>query len=292
MAVRIGDIEFTAIQNIRTVESRTTIRHTIPGQSGSGRTDLGREATQLELTGFVSDAETIEAIETLREAQNESRPLAFAAEIAAGVEFADVTIENMALQQMSGYKQRYQFSITVMEYTEPPASAAAATDAVSASISTDADSWAANELAAGELLENPVGIPDALKANPGLLDSLNMDSLSGALSSLKDSLSGGAFGAIMQAISKIDFAKVVDLVQKLKDAGSLSEFLQKMVDEGLSDICEMLGVDPDLVDAIIAVAQGGTDFLDKLKKVIEKGGNVIEAIKDFKLTADFEGLGV
>ena len=292
MSVRIGDIEFTAIQNMRTLENRTTVRHNIPGQAGSGRVDLGRQPTSLELTGFVADSETINAIEGLREAQNESRPLAFAAEIAAGFEFADVTIENLSMNQLAGYRQRYQFSITVTEYTEPPQPAGATELAVNAELSADADSWASAELDAGALLEDPSGLAGALGENAGLLDSLDMGSLGDSLSGLVDSIGGGEFGSILQAISEIDFNKVVELVQAIQEAGSLGEFLQKMVDEGLSDLCEMLGVDPDLVDAIIAVAQGGTDFLDKLKKVIEKGENVYNTIKDFKLTADFSDLGV
>ena len=125
MPVRIGSIELTGLQDIRTADTRSLVQQRGPGQAGSVAQDLGREPVVVTMEGLLLGDDPHAALEELRQAQTDARPLAFAADAIAGAELTDVLIEDLQVRQLSGYRERYTFHLRVREYTEPPEPAGA-----------------------------------------------------------------------------------------------------------------------------------------------------------------------
>ena len=151
MAVRIGSIELSGLQDIRTVDARNLVQQRGPGQSGSVAQDLGREPLTVVMEGLLLGDDPNAALEELRGAQTDARPLAFAADAIAGAELTDVLIQDLKVRQLAGFRLQYWFHLEVREYTEPPESpgSAAAAVAVAAAVcvSLRAANWVVDSAA-------------------------------------------------------------------------------------------------------------------------------------------------
>jgi len=281
MTVRIGPIELNGVQELHTEESRTLVEQRVPEQQGSVFQDLGREPVTVILEGLLFSAEALSGLERLREAQIKAEPLAFAADVVVGTELTDVIIEDLRVRQVAGYQHRYRYTLRLREYKQPPQPADAALAPVNDSVAADADVWGADSLAAASVLQNPAGLPAALLENPGLLDQLSAGDLGASIAQNADLLSGSNFSGILQAISKIDPAKALELIQAVRDADSLGGFLQKYADEGLDFLSDLTGVDLSKAGSLIRALAGGLEFLKKLQEVGERAGKLIKDVGDF-----------
>ncbi len=284
MTVRIGSIELLGLQDIRTEDARSLVPQRGPGQAGSVFQDLGREPIRVVLEGVLLGDETQEALEELRQAQQRAEPLSFAADVISGAELTDVLISELELRQLAGHRDRYAFFMRVEEYTEPPEPPGASLAAVDAGIGADAAEFAQGGLDAAGVLQDPGSLMDAVGANPGLLDHLSAGELGGVLGEIGDSLSAGDFGGLMNAIGELDIQKIGDLINELKDVGSLGEFIEKFADEGLNLLEELTGIDlseiQDVLELVQAVASSG-DFLAKLQRVGDEGAALVDAVSGF-----------
>lgn len=281
MAIRIGGIEFAGVQDIYTEESRSLVEQRSPEQQGSVFQDLGREPVTIILDGLLFTADTLPDLEKLREAQLKGQPLSFAADIAVGTELTQVLIEDVRVRQIAGYQNRYRYSLRLREFNEPPQSVDAAQAPVNAAIAADADTWAADSLAAAEVLDNPANLPAVLSAQPGVLDHLSADDLGASIAQNAGQLGGKDYSAILSAVKNIDPAKAIALIQAIRDADSLGDLLQKYADDGLDILSDLTGVDLSKAGSLIKALGGGLEFLKKLKQVSEKAGKLAQDIGSF-----------
>lgn len=280
MAVRIGKIELTGLQNLHTEETRTLVEQRVPEQQGSAFQDLGREPVTLLLDGFLHGEDATAALETLRTAQAKAEPLAFAAEIAVGMELTEVIIESFRVRQVAGYRSRYRFALRVREHVEPPEPAGAATAAVARSAQADAAAWGSDNLAAAGVLQDPAGLPEALAANPGMLDALDMGDMAGSLAGSMDALSAGQLDGVVGAIAGRDPARAEALFGGLRQSGSLGAMLAKYAGSG---IAFLRNVDPQKLTGLVKAFSGGLEFLQQLAKVAQAGGRLTEDIRRLEL---------
>ena len=290
MTVRIGPIELSGVQDLHTEESRTLVEQRVPEQQGSVFQDLGREPVTVILEGLLFSAEALNGLERLREAQVKAEPLAFAADVVVGTELTDVIIEDLRVRQVAGYQHRYRYTLRLREYKQPPQPADAALVPVNDSVAADTDAWGADSLAAAAVLQDPASLPGALLENPGLLDQISAGDLGASIAKNADLLSGSDFSGILQAVSKIDPAKVLAVIQAVRDADSLSGFLQKYADEGLDFLSDLTGVDLSKAGSLIRAFAGGLEFLKKLKEVGDRAGKLIKDIGGFDPLAEIKPL--
>ncbi|MCG8422768.1 MAG: hypothetical protein MJE77_33045 [Proteobacteria bacterium] len=288
MAVRIGNIELVGVQDVYTDEARTLVEQRVPDQQGSVFQDLGRDPVTITLEGILFDRyqagqsaddrtdAVLRILEALRAAQAGAEPQSFAADIAVGTELTDVVIEDVKFIQVAGYRSRYRFTIRLREYTAPPEPAGTAIAPVNANVEADAAAWASGGLAAGAVLQDPGSLGDALANQPDLLDHLSMDDLGASIAQNVDSLTGGAFNDILDAVSSVDLETVMDLVQAVRDADSLGDFLTKLADENLD-----LPFDIGTATALVKALAGGLDFLKKLKNVSDQASKLANDLTDF-----------
>ncbi len=279
MPVRIGSIELTGLQDIRTQDARSLVQQRGPGQAGSVAQDLGREPVVVTMEGLLLGDDPHAALEELRQAQTDARPLAFAADAIAGAELTDVLIEDLKVRQLAGYVERYHFYLRVREYTEPPEPAGASLAAVDAGIDADAAAWNDGALGAVGVLQDPSSIAGAVADNPGLLAQLSAGEIGGVLQQAAGALSGGDFAGVMRALGQIDTEKFVSVITELASADSFGDFMEKLAGEGIDLLEELTGVDLGAAASLIKAIAGGSDFLAKLQEVgrraSELGGVIV-----------------
>ncbi len=281
MPVRIGSIELTGLQDIRTQDARNLVQQRSPGQAGSVAQDLGREPVVVLMDGLLLGDDPHAALEELRQAQTDARPLAFAADAIAGAALTDVLIEDLQVRQLSGYRERYAFHLRVREYTEPPEPAGASLAAVDETVDLEAGAWADDALGAAGVLQDPASLAGAVAQNPGLLAQLSAGELGGALLQARDALSGGDFAGVLRALGTIDTAKLVSVITDLSRADSFGEFMEKLAGEGVDLLSELTGVDLGAAAHLIRAIGGGADFLARLRDVGTRAGELGEAIVGF-----------
>jgi len=267
MPVRIGNIEIVGLQRIHAEDARSLVQQRGPGQAGSVTQDLGRQPVTIVMEGVLLGKESRNALTELRDAHRQGTPLSFASDAIAGSDLTEVLIADLRVQQLAGYPDHFQFFMRVREYTQPPENPAAEAASVQQDIDAEADAWEENAVASSNALTDPGALMDTALTNPELLANIDSGELGSFLTDLKDQITGGDFGTILSTLAKIDPAKALALINELKNAGSLSEFIQKLADEGIDLLEDLTGLDLGAAKALLEGVAGAGDFLDKLKKV-------------------------
>jgi hypothetical protein len=144
--------------------------------------------------------------------------------------------------------------------------------------------------AAVQAIRDPSSIPALLAQNPGMLDRLGVSDLGRALASKADALTGGQFSEALQALGKVDPAKVVALVEDLRKAGSLGEFVEKLASGGVDLLEDLTGIDLGEARIIIEGVQGAADFLTAVRRVGDEAGAVVEALRAYDPLAPVRGV--
>lgn len=145
-------------------------------------------------------------------------------------------------------------------------------------------------IAAYNAIKDPSSIPALLAANPGLLDRLGVSDLGRALAEKADAITGGQFSQVLQTLGKIDPQKVVALVQDLRSAGSLGEFVEKLAAGGVDIVKDLTGVDLGDAAALVQGVAGAADFLAKIQKVGEKASALASSLRGFDPLAPVRAL--
>lgn len=283
MSVRIGRIELIGVQELYTEESRTLVQQRVPEQQGSVFQDLGREPVTLVIEGLILGDSALTTLESLRQAHASAEPQSFAADLVAGSDLTEVVIEDFRVRQLAGYQDRYRFTLRLREHIEPPQSSNAALAGVNDSVAADADAWGADSLAAASVLEDPASLSSALASQPGLLNSLDMDSLGEAVAGNLDSLNASQLGGMLDSIAAVDPSKANSFFDSLGKAGALGPMLSKYVNEGASLLQQLKNMDPSKFSSLIRAFSGGLEFLSQLKKVADAAGKLVVDIRDLQL---------
>ncbi|MEY3214227.1 MAG: hypothetical protein RIT28_4708 [Pseudomonadota bacterium] len=281
MAVRVGKVELRAVQSLRSEEARALIEQRAPGQAGAVFQDLGRGPTTLHVEGLLLGDAALDAMEVLRGAQAKAEPLSFAADIATGTEITEVLVEDFRCTQSSGAVNRYQFTLRLREYVEPPSPIDAGVPAVDAGVLEDAGAWAALAGDVAANLQNPAGLAGALLKNPGLLDALDMGDLAASIVGKLEEITGADLSGLLKVIKSIDPQKVIDLIQAIQDADSLGDFLMKYAEEGLDLLEDLTGVDLGAIEALVTVFSQGTDILARFQRVQKAAEALVKDLGDF-----------
>ncbi|MGD2088500.1 MAG: DNA circularization N-terminal domain-containing protein [Candidatus Aminicenantes bacterium] len=118
MPVTLAEIELTGIQNIKTDETRSLVKHRIPGLEGDLIQDLGRKPTTISFEGIFKGEQALDHIETLRQKFKDREPAAFVSDITDSTDVMEVVIENFMVYQVGGKPDYYTYTISLKEYIE------------------------------------------------------------------------------------------------------------------------------------------------------------------------------
>jgi hypothetical protein len=131
---------------------------------------------------------------------------------------------------------------------------------------------------------------DAVETNPELLGHLSPEELGSVVLQTKDKLSGKNFGTLLGALGKVNPAGISGLVNSLKQAGSLGEFIQKLAAEGVNLMQMLKGIDFGAAMGLIKALAGAGDFLSKLQNVVDKARVLGTSLGEFDPLGPFKAL--
>lgn len=281
MSVKLGTIELTRLQSIEIDEGRNLVEHRLPGGSGSVFQDLGRRAIRLRMRGLLLGETALEQIETLRKAHAEATPLQFVADIVVGTELTDVMIDDFEVQQVPGYTFRYEFTLQVQQWTEPPEPPAAAIAAVNLEVGFDAASWGDQALALAGVLDSPAGLAGLLGDSPNLLARVDAGELGQAVVGALGGLNPSDFGHLLSAVSGVDPNKAIAFVEGLAAPGNIADVFNVLASSGLDFLQDLAGVDLSSVSNLVKGLLGGPEFLAKFDKVREAAQALVDEVTSF-----------
>ncbi len=288
MTVRLGDIELVRLQTVEVAEGRNLVEHRLPGSTGSVFQDLGRGAIGLRMAGLLLGEEALRDIETLRAAHAEGTALSFSGDIAVGTELTDVVIEDFQVHQVPGHRFRYEFTLWVREWTEPPEPAGAAMAAVDLEVATDARAWNDQAVSLGGALGDPGALASVLGMDPALFARIDFDELVQAVTGAIGDLDAADFAHLLSALTGVDPDLVIDLVEALAEADSLEDLFQIMAGSNIELLEQLTDVDLGRASNLVKAFLGGPEFIDKLDKARRAAKALLDDLQGF---APFGELG-
>lgn len=114
-----GISEARSVSNIVSGAKRNYVMHAIPGMDGCVFQDMGRTAVRIEFNGTISGKSAISVIEMIRSRFKSGQPASFVSDISGSSDITKVIIDDFKVNGEAGDKNRYSYTITLREYTEP-----------------------------------------------------------------------------------------------------------------------------------------------------------------------------
>lgn len=111
--------EIRYVYNISTSERRRIIEHKIPGSDGSILQDMGKEPLRISFEGVFLGEKAKENLQDLWSRFKQGKPLNFSSDITGIADVTKVLIEDLRIDEISGYPNRYSYQIVLREYREP-----------------------------------------------------------------------------------------------------------------------------------------------------------------------------
>lgn len=290
MTIKLGSIALTRLQAVEVDEPRHLVELRAPRAHGSVFQDLGRGAVRLTLVGLFLGEQALRDIEVLREAHAKGKSLSFSGDVAVGSEITDVVIERFEVHQVPGHTFRYEYRLRVSEWTEPPRPAAVDIADVDAGITADADKWSQQSQQLAKGLTNPAALAGALGIDPGLLARVDAKELTQAVLGALGGLDGADFAHLLAAVTDIDPAKAIELLEGLAQADSLEELLTLVADDGIELLEDVTGLDLSQASAAVRAFVGGLDFIERAREVTAAAQELLAALRAFDPGAALEQL--
>ena len=175
----LGDWEIPRVADVQTLEQRSLVELSVPGQVGSVFQDMNSVPMQLTIAGSLYGGETNnEFLSQVREKYQEGAPVTFVSDIVTGTELQYVLIETMAFQINASNPEQLDYWLTLKESPPPPPPS-------SSGFLDDLDTSLLDE--AGALVDSVGGALDALDALGNIPD---FGDPSGPLESTLDEVDG------------------------------------------------------------------------------------------------------
>ncbi|HWK90577.1 MAG TPA: DNA circularization N-terminal domain-containing protein [Longimicrobium sp.] len=170
MPITLGDVTLSRVHRITTLEEAAFVHHSVPGAEGNVLQNLGRRSVRLRVEGIFYGAAAADDLAALRGVYTAREPVDFIADVVGDTYVSKVAVDRLEVAEVAGEPDQFTYSLVLAEFVEPPASGAAAVEAVNAAVAVDAA--ALMELAA---------LPDALALG-------SLPEISNPFAPLKDAL--------------------------------------------------------------------------------------------------------
>jgi hypothetical protein len=115
-----GVTDIRNVSNISTSDRRSMVEHEIPGMEGNAFQNLGRAPVKISFEGSLQGRTAKTNLETLRSKFKQGIPLPLNSDISGATDVTKVLIEDLHIQDVPGAVSRYEYSIKLSEYKEPP----------------------------------------------------------------------------------------------------------------------------------------------------------------------------
>jgi len=115
-----GKLEVRNISNISTSDRREMVEHDIPGMEGNVFQNLGRSPVNISFDGILQGKSVKSILETIRSKFKQGIPLPFNSNISGAADVTKVLIDDLRIMEIGGVSNRYNYSIVLREYKEPP----------------------------------------------------------------------------------------------------------------------------------------------------------------------------
>jgi hypothetical protein len=138
MPIQIADLTLNRVHRITTLEQSAFVHHRVPGAAGDVLQDLGRRSVRLRIEGICFGPTAKDDLQALRGLYVAREPVDFIADVVGQTYVSRVALDRLEVSDSADDPEQFGWTLTVSEYVEPPQRAAAALDAVDASITADA----------------------------------------------------------------------------------------------------------------------------------------------------------
>jgi len=135
----LDDLELPLVQRVYTQEEQILVDHAVPGLDGDFTQLLNRQATQVALTGILAGEDSKTQLETLRSKFHAAQPMSFVADILTATQVQQVMITGLEVRELAGKPERFEYYITLAEYTPPPADETEAMERVEDETASEAE---------------------------------------------------------------------------------------------------------------------------------------------------------
>jgi hypothetical protein len=116
----LDDLELSLVQVLRTEEDQVWLEHSVAGLQGSLLQRLSREPTSIHLQGVMAGEGVLEKLEKLRQLYQDAQPVPFTADIMTATEVTQVLIDNLAVRELAGKPERFEYSLGLVEFVPTP----------------------------------------------------------------------------------------------------------------------------------------------------------------------------
>ena len=116
----LGSLELQQVERLTVDEDLVLAHHQVAALDGDFLQELGRRSARLTLGGVATGAEAAAHLEDLRGAFRSVEPVDFTADIATATRIGQVLIEEMAVRELAGKPARFEYALTLRQYTPPP----------------------------------------------------------------------------------------------------------------------------------------------------------------------------
>lgn len=138
MPIHLADLTLNRVHRIVTLEDAAFVHHRVPGAAGDVLQDLGRRSVRLRIEGICYGATATDDLDALRGLYTRREPVDFIADVVGQTYVSRVAMDRLEVAESAADPGQFSWTLTVSEYVEPPANAAAAAAAVDAAIAADA----------------------------------------------------------------------------------------------------------------------------------------------------------
>jgi hypothetical protein len=115
-----GITEIRYISNISTSDKRGMVEHVIPGMEGNVFQNLGRSPVNISFDGTFEGENAKSNLEIIRSKYKQGTPLPFNSDVSGTTDVTKVLIEDFRVEDVTGTKNRYRYSMVLKEFKEPP----------------------------------------------------------------------------------------------------------------------------------------------------------------------------
>ncbi len=127
MRPMLGELELPQVQVIDTSEKRAWVEHQPPGMEGSWFQNMGRNPTDFLLHGIATGTDAFAFVEKLDRLFRAGEPVEYVADIATATQIDQVVIDSLAIRELAGKPEHYEYALSLREFhalpapdTEPP----------------------------------------------------------------------------------------------------------------------------------------------------------------------------
>ncbi|MES1241728.1 MAG: peptidoglycan-binding protein [Acidobacteriota bacterium] len=117
----LDGVELPQAQRIASDDGEVLAQHGVPALEGDFLQALGRRAARVTLSGVLAGPEAGEGLKGLREKFHAAAPVPFVSDIGTATKVDRVLIEEIGVRELAGKVERFEYSLSLREYTPPPA---------------------------------------------------------------------------------------------------------------------------------------------------------------------------